>query len=73
LDITRVEPKATGQAVGDDVHDQVGGLFGVVLSEEEAVVQAVGNGRLAGVDAVGVGDHPAVLGLAEHVGQPHLG
>ena len=30
-------------------------------------------GVLAGVDAVGVGDHPAVLGLAEHLGQPHPG
>ena len=33
----------------------------------------MGDRVLAGVDAVGVGDHPAVLGLAEHLGQPHPG
>ena len=33
----------------------------------------MGDRRLPGVDAMGVGDHPALLGLAEHLGEPDPG
>jgi hypothetical protein len=68
---TRVQAEPAGQTVGDDVHHQLGDLLGILLGEQEEVVQAAGHRRLAGVDAVDVGDHPALLGLAEDVSQPH--
>ena len=33
----------------------------------------MGDRRLPGVDAMGVGDHPTLLGLAEHLGEPDPG
>src|SRR4029453_9032261 len=39
LDVTRVEPEATGQAVGHDVYDEVGDLLSVLFGEQEEVVQ----------------------------------
>jgi hypothetical protein len=47
-----VEPKPTGQAAGHDVHDQLGDPLGILLSEQEEVGQAMGDGRPTGVDAV---------------------
>jgi hypothetical protein len=74
LDVTGVEAEVVGQPVGHDIHDQVGDLLRLVLGEQEEVIQAAGDRVLAGVDAVGVGHHhPALLGLAEHMGQAHPG
>jgi hypothetical protein len=33
----------------------------------------MGDRRLPGVDAMGVGHYPALLGLAEHLGEPDPG
>jgi hypothetical protein len=71
--LSRVEPEAARQPVGHDLHDQVGDPVGIVLGKQEEIGQAMGDRVLAGVDAVGVGDHPALLSLAKHVGQPYPG
>jgi hypothetical protein len=71
--LSRVEAEAARQPVGHNLYHQVGDPVGILLDEQEEVGQAVGDRVLAGVDAVGVGDHPALLSLAKHVGQPDPG
>jgi hypothetical protein len=71
--VAGIKAEPARQPVGHNVHDQVGDLRRLVLGEQEEVVQTAGQRWLAGVDAVGVGHHPALLGLAEHLGQPHPG
>ena len=68
-----VQPEAARQAVGNHVDDEVGDQVRVVLGEQKEVGEAVADGQLPGVDAVGIGDHAASLRLPEHVGQPHAG
>ena len=72
----RVEPELGGDAAGDDVHDELGGLLGRVqagifgrLAGEPVKVGEAGQVRgLAVVDAVGVDDDAGPLGLAEDLG-----
>ena len=80
LDIAdRVEPEFGGDAVGDDVHDEFGGLLGWVqagvlggVAAEPVEVAIAGELRgLAVVDAVGVDDDAGLLGLAEDLGEAH--
>ena len=63
----RIQAKLPGQAVGDDVDDEVGDLLRVILGEKKEVVEALGDGHLASVDAVGIGDDAALLGLPDYV------
>ena len=70
----RVEAEFAGDAVLDDVHDQVGGPFGVLGGKEEKVGRLPGKkGHLPPVDAVGVGDDVAPRRLAKDLGQAHHG
>ena len=62
-----------GSPVRDDVHGQLRDALSVFLGEEEEVGQFLGMWHLTGVDAVGVGDNPALLRLAEDVGEAHAG
>ena len=78
LDVAdRVQPKFGGDAAGDDVDEEFGGLLGRVqpgviggVAREPVEVGEVGELRgLAVVDAVGVDDDARPLGLAEDLGQ----
>ena len=69
----RIKPEAAWQTVGHDVDDQVGQALGVVLGEEEEILQALHHGHLAGIDTMGVGHDAALLGLPEDMGEAHAG
>jgi len=80
LDIAdRVKPEFGGDAVGDDVEDEFGGLLGWVqagvlegFAAEPVEVAEAGELRgLAVVDAVRVDDDARLLGLAEELGETH--
>ena len=76
-----MQPEFGGDAAGDDVHDQLGGLlgrvqarlFGGVAGEPEEIAEAGQLRAGPGVDAVGVDDDAGLLGLAEDLGEPHPG
>ena len=80
LDVAdRVEPESGGEAAGDDVDDESGGLLrrvqagvlGGVAGEPVEVAEPVQLRGLAVVDAVGVDDDAGLLCLAEDLGQAH--
>src|SRR5690606_26994533 len=74
LDVAaRVQAEAPRDAAGDDVHGQFGGGLGVLAGEEEEVGHAVQVDGASGVDAVRVGDHTGLGGLAEHLGEADAG
>jgi hypothetical protein len=67
-----VEAELGGDAPGDHIDGDLGSLLGVVHREMEKVIESLGAWVVPGVDAVGVGDHSRVAGLAENPGQPHV-
>ena len=67
LDFVRPQAELTRDALGDDLHHQVGGLRRVFLAKEEEVgrVAIVQQRHLPAVDPVGIGDDVAALRLPE--------
>jgi hypothetical protein len=68
----RVEAELGGNPPGHDIDGDLASLLGVLHREMEKVIESVGSGVVPGVDAVSVGDHSRVAGLAEDLGQPHV-
>ena len=66
-------PNFCGDPVRHDVHGELRDALSVFLGEEEEVGQFLGMRHLTSVDAVGVGDHPALLRLTEDVRETHAG
>ncbi len=67
LDLVRPQPELARDALGDDLHHQVGRLRRVFLAKEKKIGRAavVQQRHLPAVDAVGIGDDVAALRLPE--------
>jgi len=68
-----VETELGGDPAAGHVDGQRGSGFGVFAGEQEEVGQARSVGWFAGVDAVGVDDHPGLGCLPEDLGESYPG
>src|SRR5690606_31079334 len=73
LDVPWVQCEPTGDPIGDDVDDLLGGDLGIVGRKQEEVGVFAEDGGAARVDPVGVDDHTGLLCLPEDGGESDAG